>query len=123
MGWSRDSSEVDFDEAVSELAHALQDQDDAPDRQQTSNETNAELGAHCFSSPTLSRPTSPSSTASSSESEERYDANMPGAPIASCVPALERLHRKKIVLGEAPAAPFADFLEFEFVKWISAKSS
>lgn len=41
-----------------------------------------------------------------------------GEPIASCLLALEQLHQKEMALGEAPAAPFTDFLEFQFVKWM-----
>jgi hypothetical protein len=41
-----------------------------------------------------------------------------GASIGECLPLLEQLHIRKIVLGQSPAAPFADWLEFEFVKWM-----
>ncbi|KAF8600791.1 hypothetical protein BDV93DRAFT_546232 [Ceratobasidium sp. AG-I] len=55
---------------------------------------------------------------SSSSSDSPMEEDRPGAPLCSYVPALERLHRKKLALGEDPATPFADYLEFEFVKWM-----
>ncbi|KAG8730682.1 hypothetical protein FRC10_002416, partial [Ceratobasidium sp. 414] len=41
-----------------------------------------------------------------------------GAPIGEALPVLQRLHQEKLASGSAPAAPFADWLEFEFVKWM-----
>ncbi|KAG8730952.1 hypothetical protein FRC10_002161, partial [Ceratobasidium sp. 414] len=41
-----------------------------------------------------------------------------GAPIGEALPMLQRLHQEKVASGSAPAAPFADWLEFEFVKWM-----
>ncbi|KAG8703498.1 hypothetical protein FRC08_002802 [Ceratobasidium sp. 394] len=41
-----------------------------------------------------------------------------GAPIGEALPLLQRLHQEKMAAGSAPAAPFADWLEFEFVKWM-----
>ncbi|KAG9122401.1 hypothetical protein FRC07_001227, partial [Ceratobasidium sp. 392] len=41
-----------------------------------------------------------------------------GAAIGEALPLLQRLHQEKIASGSAPAAPFADWLEFEFVKWM-----
>jgi hypothetical protein len=41
-----------------------------------------------------------------------------GAPICHCLPVLDRIHQEQIACGRAPAAPFADYLEFEFAKWM-----
>ncbi|CAE6452458.1 unnamed protein product [Rhizoctonia solani] len=41
-----------------------------------------------------------------------------GMPIGECHPLLHRLHQEKIEAGLTPAYPFADWLEFEFVKWM-----
>ncbi|KEP47459.1 hypothetical protein V565_154940, partial [Rhizoctonia solani 123E] len=41
-----------------------------------------------------------------------------GASFGECLPALQELHLKKMALGQSPAEPFADWLEFEFVKWM-----
>ena len=67
-----------------------------------------------------SSPTPQSSPArqSYSSSDESMEEDRPGAPLRSYIPVLERLHQKKLALGEDPATPFADYLEFEFVKWM-----
>jgi hypothetical protein len=41
-----------------------------------------------------------------------------GMPIGECQPLLQRLHEEKIKAGLTPAYPFADWLEFEFVRWM-----
>lgn len=63
-------------------------------------------------------PQSSSSPQSSGSSNVPMEEDLPGAPLRSFMPALERLHQRKIALGEDPAMPFADYLEFEFVKWM-----
>ncbi|KAG9084030.1 hypothetical protein FRC06_004268, partial [Ceratobasidium sp. 370] len=58
------------------------------------------------------------------DSEENSSENLHlpgpqwGAPIGEALPLLQRLHQEKVASGLAPAAPFADWLEFEFVKWM-----
>ncbi|KAF8600174.1 hypothetical protein BDV93DRAFT_559654 [Ceratobasidium sp. AG-I] len=100
------SDETEVEEISNELANLDLGQDDTPNEEPTVDNAPAE----------------PSSPAASSSillsAENQIDPNKPGASIAPCVPALEQLRQKKIALGEAPAAPFADFLEFEFVKWM-----
>ncbi|CAE6472817.1 unnamed protein product [Rhizoctonia solani] len=49
----------------------------------------------------------------SQEASQRW-----GASFGECLPALQDLHLKKIALGQSPAQPFTDWLEFEFVKWM-----
>ncbi|EUC60634.1 hypothetical protein RSOL_356350, partial [Rhizoctonia solani AG-3 Rhs1AP] len=41
-----------------------------------------------------------------------------GNPLRWSQPALERIHQERIAAGRAPDWPFADYLEFEFVKWM-----
>jgi hypothetical protein len=41
-----------------------------------------------------------------------------GAPIDQCLPLLDRLHKEKLESGLTHAYPFADWMEFEFVKWM-----
>ncbi|KAG8759585.1 hypothetical protein FRC12_009724 [Ceratobasidium sp. 428] len=41
-----------------------------------------------------------------------------GTPIRRCQPMLKKLHRARIAAGQSPDWPFADYLEFEFVKWM-----
>jgi hypothetical protein len=41
-----------------------------------------------------------------------------GTRLRPCLTTLDKLHQQKIATGEAPAWPFADYLEFEFVKWM-----
>lgn len=41
-----------------------------------------------------------------------------GARLRPCLATLDRIHQQKIAAGQAPAWPFADYLEFEFVKWM-----
>ena len=41
-----------------------------------------------------------------------------GNPLRWTQPALERIHQERIAAGHAPDWPFADYLEFEFVKWM-----
>ncbi|QRV85193.1 hypothetical protein RhiJN_13211 [Ceratobasidium sp. AG-Ba] len=53
---------------------------------------------------------------SSSDSPEHIP--QPGAPIGECLPLLHRLHQERTQAGLTPAHPFADWLEFEFVKWM-----
>ncbi|CEL54392.1 hypothetical protein RSOLAG1IB_11638 [Rhizoctonia solani AG-1 IB] len=45
-------------------------------------------------------------------------ANTPGARLGACLNRLEQLHQKKIQANLVPSWPFADYLEFEFVKWM-----
>ncbi|CCO35137.1 hypothetical protein BN14_09252 [Rhizoctonia solani AG-1 IB] len=46
------------------------------------------------------------------------EANTPGARLGACLNRLEQLHQKKIQANLVPSWPFADYLEFEFVKWM-----
>ncbi|CUA72116.1 hypothetical protein RSOLAG22IIIB_10097 [Rhizoctonia solani] len=41
-----------------------------------------------------------------------------GNPLRWSQPALEQIHQERITAGCAPDWPFADYLEFEFVKWM-----
>jgi hypothetical protein len=41
-----------------------------------------------------------------------------GARVRPCLTSLDKIHKHKIQTGQAPAWPFADYLEFEFVKWM-----
>ncbi|KDN34262.1 hypothetical protein RSAG8_12651, partial [Rhizoctonia solani AG-8 WAC10335] len=41
-----------------------------------------------------------------------------GTPLSHCQPMLERIHQERVRAGHAPDWPFADYLEFEFVKWM-----
>ncbi|CAE6475454.1 unnamed protein product [Rhizoctonia solani] len=60
------------------------------------------------------------------ESETVAPTNIPnnlqntlwGTPLRHCQPVLERIHQERIAAGRAPDWPFADYLEFEFVKWM-----
>jgi hypothetical protein len=68
---------------------------------------------------------SPSPTTVQGEqfSQPNHDENEPasnlwGAPIGRCLPTLQKIHTEKIQQGLAPSAPFADYLEFQFVKWM-----
>ncbi|CAE6492373.1 unnamed protein product, partial [Rhizoctonia solani] len=55
----------------------------------------------------------------SEDSISSHQASLPwGASIEECRPLLERIHLDKIARGLSPARPFADWLEFEFVKWM-----
>ncbi|KEP46797.1 hypothetical protein V565_181170 [Rhizoctonia solani 123E] len=48
-----------------------------------------------------------------------HNCNAPwGNPLRWCQPELERIHQERIAAGRAPDWPFADYLEFEFVKWM-----
>jgi hypothetical protein len=55
-------------------------------------------------------------------SEPNLDLDGPqersGARIRPCLSALQQIHQQKILAGEAPSWLFADYLEFEFVKWM-----
>jgi hypothetical protein len=117
IGWSSDSEGTNFEECDLELADLAQGRDNTPNQAQNPHLTHTEPSTRPHSpSPMPTRPTSPSSVASTGE--DFTGPKKPGAPIASHLPALEQLHQKKMALGEAPSAPFADFLEFEFVKWM-----
>lgn len=41
-----------------------------------------------------------------------------GTPLQRHQPVLERLYLERVAAGLSPDWPFADFLEFEFVKWM-----
>ncbi|QRV84442.1 hypothetical protein RhiJN_12458 [Ceratobasidium sp. AG-Ba] len=41
-----------------------------------------------------------------------------GAPLRRCEHILHKIHQQRIVAGVSPDWPFADYLEFEFVKWL-----
>jgi hypothetical protein len=41
-----------------------------------------------------------------------------GARVRPCLTTLDKIHKHKIQAGQAPAWLFADYLEFEFVKWM-----
>ncbi|KAG9089283.1 hypothetical protein FRC06_001638, partial [Ceratobasidium sp. 370] len=46
-------------------------------------------------------------------------ANAPwGTPLRRYEPAIEKVYWEQVAAGLLPAWPFADFLEFEFVKWM-----
>jgi hypothetical protein len=46
------------------------------------------------------------------------EADMPGARLRTCLNRLQQLHQDKIHANLLPSWPFADHLEFEFVKWM-----
>lgn len=51
----------------------------------------------------------------------RPDTNPPpswGQPLRPCQTDLQKIQDSMIANGRAPAWPFADWLEFEFVKWL-----
>ena len=103
---SSNSDETDIGDISIQMSGLDLDQDDSPSNQYVPNTVD---------NPASSPPASPPSE---SLGDNPAEPKKPGQPIASCVPALEQLRLKKIALGEASAAPFADFLEFEFVKWM-----
>jgi hypothetical protein len=41
-----------------------------------------------------------------------------GTRLRPCLTMLDKIHKQKVRAGQAPAWPFADYLEFEFVKWM-----
>ncbi|KAF8597204.1 hypothetical protein BDV93DRAFT_562525, partial [Ceratobasidium sp. AG-I] len=41
-----------------------------------------------------------------------------GTPLRRCQPMLEKIFRDRVADGRSPDWPFADYLEFEFVKWM-----
>ncbi|KAG9107022.1 hypothetical protein FRC07_008704, partial [Ceratobasidium sp. 392] len=41
-----------------------------------------------------------------------------GTPLRRCKPMLEKIFRDRVANGRSPDWPFADYLEFEFVKWM-----
>jgi hypothetical protein len=41
-----------------------------------------------------------------------------GSPLRPCLPMLQKIHNQKMGRMQPIAWPFADFLEFEFVKWM-----
>ncbi|KAG8720172.1 hypothetical protein FRC09_010014 [Ceratobasidium sp. 395] len=41
-----------------------------------------------------------------------------GTPLRRCQPMLTKIHRARVAAGQSPDWPFADYLEFEFVKWM-----
>lgn len=41
-----------------------------------------------------------------------------GTPLRRHQPALEKIYQERVAAGLSPDWPFADFLEFEFVKWM-----
>ncbi|KAG8747275.1 hypothetical protein FRC12_014116 [Ceratobasidium sp. 428] len=46
-------------------------------------------------------------------------ANSPwGTPLRHCQPMLDKIYQDRVAAGRLPDWPFADFLEFEFVKWM-----
>jgi hypothetical protein len=46
-------------------------------------------------------------------------ANTPwGTPLRRCRPMLEKIFQDRVADGRSPDWPFADYLEFEFVKWM-----
>ncbi|KAG8733506.1 hypothetical protein FRC10_012318 [Ceratobasidium sp. 414] len=67
----------------------------------------------------------PANDAAAETSAERLD-DMPatlanatwGTPIRRCQPMLKKLHQARVAAGQSPDWPFADYLEFEFVKWM-----
>ncbi|KAG8730719.1 hypothetical protein FRC10_002397, partial [Ceratobasidium sp. 414] len=88
----------------------------------TRSEVDSEAESECFY--TAMNNSAENLIPSDTETEHLADvpenlANAPwGAPLRRYKPAIEKVYQERIAAGLLPDWPFADFLEFEFVKWM-----
>lgn len=75
------------------------------------------LGDHLVTSPTLDV-SMEGIGEGASDQLPADELNKPGSRLRTCVNRLQQLHEEKVRTGRLPSWPFADYLEFEFVKWM-----